>query len=59
MHYVKVIDINDLVTAIAAGQLKQATTVAGSLTGNTMARLRRDIAPSLSTLIRRATVRGR
>ena len=59
MHYVKVIDINDLVTAIAAGQLKQATTVAGSLTSNKLARLRRDISPTLSTLLRNATARLR
>jgi len=59
MPHPKVIDINDLVTAIAAGQLKQATTVAGSLTGNAMARLRRDISPTLSTFIRNATARWR
>jgi hypothetical protein len=59
MHHVKVIDFNDLVNAIAARQLKQATTVASSLARNTMARLRRDMSPTVSTVIRRATSRGR
>jgi hypothetical protein len=59
MHPPKVIDITDLVNAIAAGELKQAATIVGSLSSNTVARLQRDMSPTVSMLVRRATSRGR
>lgn len=58
MSFPKRVDPSDLLRALAAGDLKAASSIGCSLTRNTFACMRRDLSPAVSMAIRDLKRRG-